>query len=395
MDRLVSLTRSLPRWAMAVVAAGLLGVCWYVVFAAGGSRTAAPHVFYVPVVLAAAALGARAGAAAGLVAAVLCGPLMPLDVATGEAQHVGNWLTRGAFFILIGVLVGLAVSALHRSYRQAIQNRVEMDIALELVAGDTPVRQPETEAQVTDVLLHGRFHTVFQPIYRLDGGGLSAVEALTRFDTEPAEPPNVWFDRAHAVGLGERLELAAIECALQACRGDLDPNVPVSLNVSPDTLCSPDLVTILEAHSERRVILEVTEHAVIGDYDKIDQALPPLRQRRVRLAVDDAGAGFASFRHIVRLAPEIIKVDMSLSQDVRHDPVRSALADALVGFANKIGSDLVVEGIERHADLAAWRQLGASAAQGYLLARPGPLPIADRSQVIAERAPLASVARAR
>lgn len=91
--------------------------------------------------------------------------------------------------------------------------------------------------------------------------------------------------------------------------------------------------------------------------------------------MDDAGAGFASLRHIVRLAPEIIKLDPSLTQDIRFDPVRQAPANSLLTFARQTRSEVIVEGIEQSSDLFAWRNLGADGAQGYLLVRPGPLPV--------------------
>ncbi len=108
----------------------------------------------------------------------------------------------------------------------------------------------------------------------------------------------------------------------------------------------------------------------------------------MRIAVDDAGAGFASLRHIVRLSPDIIKLDISLTQHIREDPVLRALAAALVQFAHQTGTELIAEGIETTADLAAWQDLGAHAAQGYLLARPAGLPMSlDGCADVAQRQP--------
>jgi len=87
--------------------------------------------------------------------------------------------------------------------------------------------------------------------------------------------------------------------------------------------------------------------------------------------VDDAGAGFASLQHIVRLAPDVIKLDISLTQDVGSSAVRRALGGGLVEFVHHTGATLVVEGIEDEADLRTWSELGADAVQGYLVGRPG------------------------
>jgi EAL domain-containing protein (putative c-di-GMP-specific phosphodiesterase class I) len=169
------------------------------------------------------------------------------------------------------------------------------------------------------------------------------------------------------------LEIAAIAAAL-ATGADLPPDVALSFNASPSTLCDERLVELLDATEPRPLIVEVTEHAVVDDYRQLDDAMVSLRRRGVRLAVDDAGAGFASLRHIVRLQPELIKLDPSLTQNLRDDPVRGPLADCLIEFARRTGSAIIAEGIETPADLATWRDLGAHAVQGHLLGRPGALP---------------------
>jgi EAL domain-containing protein (putative c-di-GMP-specific phosphodiesterase class I) len=234
-----------------------------------------------------------------------------------------------------------------------------------------------THQEVRRLIDARRFSTVFQPVFSLRDGGLVAVEALTRFDAaeplaRPAVCPSLWFRTATEVGLGAELELAAIDAALGSGAA-LTTEVPLSVNVSPATLGDPRLEGLLGAHPDRQVILEVTEHAIVTDYPALAGAVGRLRDRGYLLAVDDAGAGFASLRHVVRLAPDIIKLDASLTQEIEHDRMRRALASSLILFAHRTGSRLVVEGIERPADLAVWHELGADAVQGYLLARPGPL----------------------
>lgn len=237
---------------------------------------------------------------------------------------------------------------------------------------------PQSYRQLREVLDTQRLRTVFQPVFGLQDGRLLSVEALTRFDravpgdTAAAVCPSEWFRRAGELGLGVELELAAIDVALSSSTA-LAPDVPLSLNASPATLADPRLEGLLDRHEDRSIILEVTEHAIVRDYPELGRAVTRLRERGCRLAVDDAGAGFASLRHVIRLAPEFIKLDASLTQDIEHDPMRRALAASLVLFSRRTGSQLIAEGIERADDLAAWQQLGADGAQGYLLARPGPL----------------------
>jgi EAL domain-containing protein (putative c-di-GMP-specific phosphodiesterase class I) len=231
--------------------------------------------------------------------------------------------------------------------------------------------------QIRQLVDDRAFRAAFQPVFSLRDGRLLMVEALTRFDrVAPAELATrstlQWFRAAGQVGLGVELELAAVDVALQAC-ADLPAHVPLSVNTSPDTLLDPRLEALLSANVDREVVVEVTEHAVVADYPGLATAIAGLRARGCRLAVDDAGAGFASLRHVVRLAPEIIKLDASLTQDIEHDPMRRALAASLVMFAHRTGSQLIVEGIERSEDLHVWHRLGADGAQGFLLGRPGPL----------------------
>jgi EAL domain-containing protein (putative c-di-GMP-specific phosphodiesterase class I) len=373
------LTR-LPAWVQTLVVALLLAACWLLVYGAGGTRTAFPHVFYLPIVLAALPFGVAGGLTAGVAAAVLCGPLMPLDVATGESQQLVNWLIRGGFFTTVGGLAGTSTVSLRRSFQAGLSRQLQRE--LDLATTDGPIEdEGGWQLRVRRVLDDGGLRVVFQPIFTLDDGRLFAVEALARFDAEPRQRPDMWFARAAQVGLGVELELAAIEAALEAST-ELPTQVALSFNASPGTLADQRLLRLLDRHAGRQLIAEVTEHAVVDDYRHLETCLVALRSRGVRVAVDDAGAGFASLRHIVRLQPDYIKLDPSLTQDLGDDPVRRPLADCLVQFALRTDSAILVEGIETAADLAAWQDLGAHAAQGYLLGQPGPLPAAPLAEAL-------------
>lgn len=367
----------LPPSLHAALVGALLAGSWGLVYAAGGTRTAVPHVFYIPIVLAALPFGIWGGLSAGAVAMVLAGPAMPLDVATHESQQVVNWLVRGAFFITVGAVAGALTVAQRRSFQAGLVDQLRAEIELATPTPDLEV-EPGWHARVHQALRTGDLRIVFQPIYALDDGRLVAVEALARFDTVPSYPPDVWFEQAASLGLGVELELTAIQTALETSP-DLPDGVALTFNASPTTLTDQRLLHLLDAQPDRPMIAEITEHAIIEDYHELDVALAALRSRGVRLAVDDAGAGFASLRHIVRLQPELIKLDPSLTQNLGSDPVRRPLAECLVQFALRTDSKIIVEGIETAADLATWQHLGAHAAQGYLLGRPGPLPTAVRS----------------
>jgi len=119
-------------------------------------------------------------------------------------------------------------------------------------------------------------------------------------------------------------------------------------------------------------VLELTEHHRIDSYDSVLGAIEGLRRHGVRLAVDDAGAGYAGLHHILRLRPEILKLDMALTRGIDADPARRALATALVHFAAEIDSMIVAEGVETTEELDTLTSLGVQWAQGYLLGRPTP-----------------------
>lgn len=117
-------------------------------------------------------------------------------------------------------------------------------------------------------------------------------------------------------------------------------------------------------------MVEVTEHHAIERYDDIADAIQPLQDQGLRIAIDDAGAGYASFRHILNLHPHIVKLDISITRSIDTDRSRRALAAALCGFAAETGCRIVAEGIETEAELEVIRALGIAKAQGYHLGRP-------------------------
>ncbi|WP_432544640.1 bifunctional diguanylate cyclase/phosphodiesterase [Kineococcus sp. SYSU DK002] len=207
---------------------------------------------------------------------------------------------------------------------------------------------------------------VYQPVCELDGLRPVGHEALSRF---PVGAPDTWFADAARVGSGERLELAAVRAALAqrpAGEGFL------SLNVSPALATSPALARALEGERLGTLVLEITEHEAVADYPALLRRLAPLREAGLRVAVDDAGAGFASMRHVLALEPDFIKLDMSLIRGIHLDGTRRALAASLTTFAHQTGALVVAEGIEDVRELHCLRGLGVSHGQGYHLGRPAP-----------------------
>jgi EAL domain-containing protein (putative c-di-GMP-specific phosphodiesterase class I) len=237
------------------------------------------------------------------------------------------------------------------------------------------IRKQQVSRQRIERALHGEdcLRVVYQPIVDLLNGAVVGYEALSRFSLSPVRPPDQWFSEAAAIGLGVELELHALRAAL-AERHKLPSGTYLSLNVSPQTAMSPLLSDLLAAFPCEGLVLEVTEHVGIDDYDALTGSLGRLRSWGLRIAIDDAGSGYASLRHILDIRPDIIKLDIALTRGIGSDPARQALAIALVSFRKDIGAVLVAEGIETRTELEVLVRLGLRHGQGYFLGRPAALP---------------------
>jgi EAL domain-containing protein (putative c-di-GMP-specific phosphodiesterase class I) len=244
---------------------------------------------------------------------------------------------------------------------------------------------------VRDVVAAGEALEIhLQPIVALNKplGMPVGFEALARFQTTPYEPPNVWIERASHAGLQQELELSCVRGAL-AHLSSFPASPYLAVNVSPATLVSENFERLVSEVPANRLVVEVTEHEVVREYDSLVNAIGGLRERGLRLAVDDAGAGFASFRHVLELSPDIIKLDTNLTRGVSEDRSREALVRSLVSFAEDVGATLVAEGIECRADLLTLRNARVPFGQGYLFAHPGPAP-----SILRRRSPRAPRQRA-
>jgi EAL domain-containing protein (putative c-di-GMP-specific phosphodiesterase class I) len=255
------------------------------------------------------------------------------------------------------------------------------DLATMRVFAGLAARQvnAELEQRLTSQSIHARiasalesrdYTIVFQPIFDLASSNLSGCEALCRFSALPYRSPDKWFADASAVGLGTELEAAVAEAAI-ATFPTLPRGLSMSVNASPEAMIGGRMSEVLASPYADRTIVEITEHAKVSDYEALHRVLGALKERGVRVAVDDAGAGYSGLQHIVQLAPDIIKLDMSLTRAVDSDPGRRALASAMVFYAREMGCRVVAEGIETMPELQTLKLLGVNMGQGYFLGRPG------------------------
>lgn len=250
--------------------------------------------------------------------------------------------------------------------------RVFADVAGKLIDRERIAHQNlhEMNQRIHQVIFGDALHIVYQPIYDLSCATIVGFEALSRFSAPPTRAPNLWFSEAHTIGLGVELELKAIGMALQT-KQRINAGLDLAVNASPETILHPKFEKLLsDLNGFRNLVLEITEHAAVEKYEEIASRLKPYRDDGLHIAVDDAGAGYASFRHILNLQPDRIKLDMSLTRNIDTDPAKRALAAALIHFCAETGSMLVAEGVETAGEVATLIELGVKKAQGYFLGKP-------------------------
>jgi EAL domain-containing protein (putative c-di-GMP-specific phosphodiesterase class I) len=239
-------------------------------------------------------------------------------------------------------------------------------------AGSAAERRVQRLPDVARVIHERRFHVHFQPIVALKDRQPVGYEALSRFPDQPVRGPDQWWLDAYRLGMHGALEFAQAREALTVL-DRLPAGRYVSVNMSPSALLGGGLARLFEGLPLQRIVLELTEQTTVADYEGVNAALLPLRREGLRVAVDDAGAGYASFRHVLKLKPDVIKLDASLIRDIANDRDGRALAAALVGFAREIECAVVAEGVETEAQVAVLDALGVTHCQGYFFGRPAPL----------------------
>jgi EAL domain-containing protein (putative c-di-GMP-specific phosphodiesterase class I) len=230
-------------------------------------------------------------------------------------------------------------------------------------------RQAEIAARIAPVITDGGPVVLLQPIVDLATGARVGAEALSRFPQQWGLAPDECFADAHLIGEGDRLELLALRRAAE----HLDHvSGYVAMNVSPATLLTPACAGLLAEMPLDRVVLELSEHDQVADYDELRAALAPLRARGMRLAIDDVGAGFSSLRHIVVTAPDVIKLDRSMVTGLGADRVLQVVTQSLVGLARATGAKVVAEGVETAEDAVTLAALGVDLGQGWHFGRATP-----------------------
>lgn len=297
----------------------------------------------------------------------------------GGAWWASLALRAGQFAVpAVGLLIGfIAVAEKLREFEDELTSNLVAERERARAAQERATFDEQRRGRIRErmrELIDGRgLDVAFQPIVDLASGRVVGAEALARFNDADgiAIPTERCFLDAHAVDLGVDLEMAVIRLAL-ACQDRLPEGRYLALNVSPAVLEHDDLAFEIAAHrTNRPLVVEITEHQPVEDYVALSASLDRLRSLGVRVAVDDVGSGFASFRHVTRVNPDILKLDRTLVCGIDDDPVRQSLAAAIVAFAADVGAVVVSEGIESESELCCLKGLSVGCGQGFYLARPG------------------------
>jgi hypothetical protein len=156
------------------------------------------------------------------------------------------------------------------------------------------------------------------------------------------------------------------------------------VNVGPDALLAAPVAAVFAAAGDLRgVVIEITEQVAVTCYDALITAIAPVRAAGALLAVDDAGAGFASLKHITVLRPDFVKVDRDLVAGIDTDEMKAAVVEALGMITSRLDAWLIAEGVETTAELDRLLSLRVPLVQGYGLGRPRPTMGAGRPEAIA------------
>jgi len=251
---------------------------------------------------------------------------------------------------------------------------------------DEPLRERvsrrfQLEAALRSTIEDDALGVWFQPIVGVADGAITGVEALCRWDQgSPADFIPIAEESGLILPLGAQVLATSLRSAvdLRHAHPHLD-ELRVGINVSARELDQPDYadrtLEIIGASGMpvEQVVLELTESVLIDPRDEVAATLRTLRDAGVSLALDDFGSGYSSLTYLRRYPLDVLKLDISYTQAMVHDPETRVIVEMLVAMANRLGLRVVAEGVETQEQLDLVEQLEVTWVQGYLVGRPAPV----------------------
>jgi diguanylate cyclase (GGDEF)-like protein len=244
------------------------------------------------------------------------------------------------------------------------------------------VRRLELETELRDALEADQFEVYYQPVVHTVTGAIVGAEALLRW-RHPRRgllTPDQFLVVAEEIGLMEPLGDWVLQRAcVQAMEWQsIDPAraFTMAVNLSAPEMFSADLVRRVEMALEatglpgRLLVVEITERVVMADCERARQRLKELRRLGVRIAIDDFGTGYSSLAYLRELPIDILKIDRSFVTPLGSDHQALALLRSIIGIANALVLDVIVEGVETAAQVEFLDELGCHIVQGFYFGRP-------------------------
>ncbi len=307
---------------------------------------------------------------------LLSGIFFPLSLPGIAQTSIWFWTEHGLWLIV-------CVLFLLWSARQRLANHKRPDKRPKLeqgLSGTSDDRQQTLAGKLQRALTDGGLSLVYQPIFR-DDGRMVAVEALARWRDlqEGVISPAEFIPMAEATGLIVPLSgwILREACEQMVQWTAIEPHLErLAVNVSVKHIWQADFVqTVERILSEtglppQRLELEVTESALVTDFDTVKQHLTALRRLGVRISIDDFGTGYSSLSRVRELDADILKVDRLFVQGASETPNGVAVVQAIIDMAHSLKLSVIAEGVETPEQMSMLRTMHCDEMQGFLLARP-------------------------
>jgi EAL domain-containing protein (putative c-di-GMP-specific phosphodiesterase class I)/GGDEF domain-containing protein len=279
------------------------------------------------------------------------------------------------FAALAGLYIGTAAIARDPKIRiERLVYRAVRDAARAALNVEQWEREQKAE-RLRAMLREGAVRIVYHPIVVTETEEIYGYEALARGEFPGLRSPEVLFQIAQEANLVWELGRLLRRKAVDEIRDRLAPDQYLFLNVDPHDFEDPAFRDMnpesMGIPDPTHVVLEITERVAITDYHRFREHLAAFRALGFRFAVDDAGSGYAGLGSIANLAPDYIKLDISLIADIDTNFLKQNLVETMVNFAEGQGARVVAEGVERPEEFETIRELGVHLAQGFLFERPG------------------------